>query len=93
MPKAKTKEALATAIRQVSDTVKYTDHFFKTVTGAQPQGLGVSTSTLLSTELSEVLKNYIKLITSLAEEESGVLSMVAMIAGLQVRSPLLCVHK
>jgi thiaminase len=83
VPKAQTANDLQTMIQRVSDTAKYTDHFFKAVTAAQPQGMGISTSTLLSTNLCEVLKKYIDLIIKAAEDENEVLSMVAMIVSLQ----------
>ncbi|KAF9778197.1 hypothetical protein BJ322DRAFT_503076 [Thelephora terrestris] len=83
VPKAQTANDVQTMIQRVSDTAKYTDHFFKAVTAAQPQGMGISTSTLLSTNLCEVLKKYIDLIIKAAEDENEVLSMVAMIVSLQ----------
>jgi hypothetical protein len=93
VPKAQTANDVQTMIQRVSDTAKYTDHFFKAVTAAQPQGMGISTSALLSTNLCEVLKKYIDLIIKAAEDENEVLSMVAMIVSLQVRLSLPFAHR
>jgi thiaminase len=83
VPKARTVDEHASVMKRVADSVRYTDHFFRTVTAAQPTGLGISASAVLRTKLSGVLKNYIKLITSTAENENEVLSLVVTIAGLQ----------
>ncbi|KAF9778196.1 hypothetical protein BJ322DRAFT_503013 [Thelephora terrestris] len=83
VPKAKTASDVQRTIKRVSNTAKYTDHFFKAITGAHPHGMGISSSTLLSTKLCPVMKKYIDLIDKAAEEESEVFSMVVMIAGLQ----------
>lgn len=81
--KAETSVDFDTMIARVSGTVKYTSHFFKACTAAQPHGLGISASTLLQTKQCAILKEYLKLFTTIAEEEDEVFSLVAMIGGLQ----------
>ena len=69
------------------------EDLFATLTTTQPNGLGIDPSTVLGTQLSDVLKKYIDLVNSTAEKENLVLSQVALIGGLQVRLLLLCIHR